>query len=276
MKTTTFATGLKLRDQQTALKFLATIRNQADVYVSLEHLNEDKDREHVQVLTMSFDSLPVVKAHADVHILHIEGHRTDETVTVIQVDFKGQLIQLFFLGADENAQPIELAPLKPERTYLRYRDITVTDDDIEVAKQLAKREAEMQEQELQERIQRRKAAKARRRKNAKARKKAIAKMQVVPVIKHNPNCHVITDCNKVIMINMQYSGLGYGYPRFFFQDGEQYGNLDITLGGRVFSMTEDNFNEWLSDATPTTKGEYANTMHNGRELINLVMELEKA
>lgn len=47
------------------------------------------------------------------------------------------------------------------------------------------------------------------------------------------------------ILNVQYSGIGYAYPRIFVSiPGGTYQNWDLTLQ-TVFGMTEDDWNSWI-------------------------------
>ena len=50
------------------------------------------------------------------------------------------------------------------------------------------------------------------------------------------------------IINIQFSKIGYGYPRFFIESGNgNCYNFDLTVAV-CFKMKQKDFNDWASDA----------------------------
>jgi hypothetical protein len=53
---------------------------------------------------------------------------------------------------------------------------------------------------------------------------------------------------KRVILNAQYSKIGFGYPRLFIEVNDaQYINFDISLGA-TFNMKKEDFNDLLSEA----------------------------
>ena len=49
-----------------------------------------------------------------------------------------------------------------------------------------------------------------------------------------------------VILNTQFSKIGYCYPRIFFKAGEKYSNLDLTIG-HVFPMTRASWDSWFDE-----------------------------
>lgn len=58
-------------------------------------------------------------------------------------------------------------------------------------------------------------------------------------------------CGKRVILNMEHSKIGYGYPRVFIETEpeQEYINLDVFLGA-PFRMEKKDFEDWAADAQP--------------------------
>lgn len=65
--------------------------------------------------------------------------------------------------------------------------------------------------------------------------------------------------NTLVIVNIQYSSIGYAYPRLFIEEkpGESYLNFDVTVG-EVFSMSLENWKDWMDGVE---------TSGNAREIL---------
>lgn len=63
----------------------------------------------------------------------------------------------------------------------------------------------------------------------------------------------IINCPLRVVVNIQYSAIGYGYPRIFVEAtfNERYINIDCALEA-AFVMKASDFEDWFSDAQPKT------------------------
>jgi hypothetical protein len=62
--------------------------------------------------------------------------------------------------------------------------------------------------------------------------------------------------DKRVILNVQYSGIGFGYPRLFIEVSDtQYINFDITVNG-LFPMKKKDFNDWLEGAEEIPEADY--------------------
>lgn len=80
-----------------------------------------------------------------------------------------------------------------------------------------------------------------------------------------------------VILNIQYSKIGFGYPRIFFKAGEKYNNLDLTLG-HVFPMTKEDWNSWFDEELEelTTSDEIATALQDFvLDVDNFLTELAK-
>lgn len=50
-----------------------------------------------------------------------------------------------------------------------------------------------------------------------------------------------------VILNVQYSKIGYGYPRLFIEIGDKHYNLDLTVMA-MFKMKAEDFADWAEDA----------------------------
>ena len=80
-----------------------------------------------------------------------------------------------------------------------------------------------------------------------------------------------------VILNTQFSKIGYCYPRIFFKAGEKYSNLDLTIG-HVFPMTKASWDSWFDEELEelTTPEEIATALQDFvLNVDNFLTELAK-
>lgn len=82
----------------------------------------------------------------------------------------------------------------------------------------------------------------------------------------------VNECR--VILDVQTSGIGYSYPRFFVELPSECVNIDVTVGG-IFKMKKSDFEDWASDAEKVSDPEkvVSDVGVNYGAFINLVAEL---
>lgn len=82
----------------------------------------------------------------------------------------------------------------------------------------------------------------------------------------------------VILLNVQYSKIGYPYPRLFVEakPGVKYYNLDLTVEA-IFDMPVENWNSWIDDVIDVEPMSVINELNlNYAALAAIVRRLKEA